>query len=482
MKIRRMLLNYLWLLLALPLAAATSRIYVANAGGNEIDVIDPVTNTVVDVIPNVEAPMVARFSPDGSRVYITAFSENALLVLDRETGKQIKKVPLTGKPDDVAVTKDGKLIAICIYQEPGGLDIVDATSLEKIKTIQIKGGLHDIVATDDSKYAIATSSAGHTLEIFDLQKKEIVWELPLTGAGGPLTIESGPDGSARRVFISFEGFHGFVAMDFATRKLEKISLPDQLGPFTFNGKSCHGIGVAPDGQSLWVNSAPNDAVFAYSLPDLKLLGYVALPKMGLPGKSTPLTAGPDWLTFSGDSKTVYITNRHLKSVTAIDVKSIKEVAVVSVGDSPARDSTLVIPDAAVAPVASASPPTLDYEFFKTRVQPIFLKKRSAEQARCYTCHEERGFGHHPTYLVPLSPGSTFWNEEQSRRNFENVSRLVVPGNPKSRLLIHPLAPEAGGDALHVHMGGRKFASQNDPDWQTILDWVLGKKVTDSSGQ
>jgi len=42
------------------------------------------------------------------------------------------------------------------------------------------------------------------------------------------------------------------------------------------------------------------------------------------------------------------------------------------------------------------------------------------------------------------------------------------------LLMHPLAPEAGGDSP-VHQGGRQFFSRDDPDWQTLAEWVRGKK-------
>jgi hypothetical protein len=77
-------------------------------------------------------------------------------------------------------------------------------------------------------------------------------------------------------------------------------------------------------------------------------------------------------------------------------------------------------------------------------------------------------------LAKLSPGNTTWTEEESRRNFDTVSQLVTPGDPLgSTLLHHPLAPEAGGDAFHS--GGRQFESQNDPDWQTLADWVRGRK-------
>src|SRR6202140_3836206 len=84
-----------WLLLglltaALPLAAATARIYVANRGGTTIDVIDPVTNKVVEVIKGIESPEVIRFSPDGSRLYIANRSVYVLYVMDRKSGKYSK--------------------------------------------------------------------------------------------------------------------------------------------------------------------------------------------------------------------------------------------------------------------------------------------------------------------------------------------------------------------------------------------------------
>ena len=124
----------------------------------------------------------------------------------------------------------------------------------------------------------------------------------------------------------------------------------------------------------------------------------------------------------------------------------------------------------VSAVPAALAQTLDFETYRTRVEPIFAKKRVGH-ARCIACHEAANNGFR---LQPLAQGSTSWTEEQSRRNFESVSRLVKPGDPTtSKLLKHPLAKEAGGDEFHS--GGRQFPTQNDPDWQTIAEWVRSAK-------
>jgi len=117
--------------------------------------------------------------------------------------------------------------------------------------------------------------------------------------------------------------------------------------------------------------------------------------------------------------------------------------------------------------SSTASPSLNYEFFKAKVEPVFLAKRPGH-ARCVVCHT---FNNAPFHLVRLSPGSTAWTEEQSRRNFELVQKVAQPGFEGSKLVVHPLAEEAGGDPHHG--GGQQFASKDDPDWMTLKAFVLG---------
>ena len=128
----------------------------------------------------------------------------------------------------------------------------------------------------------------------------------------------------------------------------------------------------------------------------------------------------------------------------------------------------ISPDLAAA---ETTPPPLDFEFFQTCVQQIFLNKREGRM-ECVNCHGggTRGFAR------TLQEGSAFWGLEESRRNFEVLRRYVEPGYPmSSRFLTHPLAPEAGGDDFHS--GGRRWFSQDDPEWQMLAAWVRGEETS-----
>jgi hypothetical protein len=59
--------------------------------------------------------------------------------------------------------------------------------------------------------------------------------------------------------------------------------------------------------------------------------------------------------------------------------------------------------------------------------------------------------------------------------------FVVPGQPtQSRFLMHPLLPLAGGD--YAHNGVKRWASQEDPEWQMLAGWVKGERKGNNCGR
>jgi YVTN family beta-propeller protein len=330
----------------LPASASNVRIYVTNSAGDSIHVVDPATNKVVQVIKGIEAPHGINFSPDGSRVYVSNESDSTLDVVDQKSGKLLRKVKLSGHPNNIAVTKDGGRVVVGIAQAPGALDIVDTKTLTVTKSVPVHGRLHNVYVTPDSKYVITGSVANKILTVIDLKTEAPVWEIQFEAGVRPMTIEAGPDGATRRIFVQLSNLHGFAVVDFAQRKeVARIKLPDQPSGYGIQeGRQdtpSHGIAIAPDGKTLWVTSVLANGVFAYSLPDLKLAGFVALPAEKLANRD-PIGALPDWITFTPDSRTLYVSNSGSRSVSAIDAATRKVVATIPVGEVPKRLNTLVL--------------------------------------------------------------------------------------------------------------------------------------------
>jgi hypothetical protein len=138
---------------------------------------------------------------------------------------------------------------------------------------------------------------------------------------------------------------------------------------------------------------------------------------------------------------------------------------VRVAVATAAVSVLTLANAAVCDAAP-----LDYEYFKAKVQPIFVAKRPGH-APCVMCHAEAT--NNMLRLQKLPHDQATWSEEDTRRNFDTVSKIVEAADDplQSKLLLHPLAPEAGGDPFHS--GGRQFAGKDDPNWRIIADWARG---------
>ncbi len=268
-------------------------------------------------------------------------------VVDRESAKILKKVALSGHPNNLTITKDGHRVLVGIREDPGSVDVIDASSLERTKSISVDGSVHNIFVTPDGKYAVSGSIENKAATVIDLSTEKTAWEVKFDRGVRPMTFEANPDGSTRRIFVQLSGVNGFAVVDFASRKeVARIVLPEQPGGFGSAeerlGTPSHGIGVAPDGKALWVNSTVANAIFKYSLPDLQLLGYCPLPVQQPPNRAA-LGAVPEWITFTPDSLRVYDSNSGARSVSVIDSKTLKLIDVVNVGEVPKRINTLTLP-------------------------------------------------------------------------------------------------------------------------------------------
>jgi YVTN family beta-propeller protein len=335
--------------------ARNLRIVQNNSAGDSVAIIDPATNKVVGEIKGIEAPHGVTVSKDGSRIYVTEEATDSVVVVDGKTLTEIKRIPLSGVPNLVQLTPDEKTMYVSIalkfndvstfpeikYDSSGGVDVIDVASLTKVKTISIPGGIHDMYISPDGKYVVAGGSRGakpptNRGNVIDTQKDEIAWTFSLTPSPSPMVISAKPDGSTDKIYAQNGRDNGFAVVDFDTHVVTSVVKFPDMPPARQNvfspPSSSHGLAVTSDQKTLVANSSLNSTLYVYSLPDLKLLGGVPLS-----GK------GAEWLTITPDDKTVYVANAQSNDVSVIDLKSLKETAVIPVGFGPARNTPWIAP-------------------------------------------------------------------------------------------------------------------------------------------
>jgi len=311
------------------------RIIQTNSAGDNVHVIDPVTNKVVGVISGIEVSHGAAVAPDGSRIYVSDEADSTLDVVDGKSLKVIKRIPLSGHPNNIAIGKDGRRVYVGIIQAPGGVDVIDTTSMTRVKTVPTQGTIHNAYVTPDGRYVVAGSIAGATINVIDAKTEEAAWTMKMDLGIRPMTFNTNPDGSTKWIFAQLTGFNGFAVVDFATRKeIKRVTNPDlPPGKMTVPEGSdpSHGMAVTADCKTLVVCSRLNNYLYSYALPDLKLIGSAELG-----GK------GAGWVTLTPDGKTAYVANPVTNDVSVVDVATMKETMRIPVGFVPKRNATVFL--------------------------------------------------------------------------------------------------------------------------------------------
>jgi YVTN family beta-propeller protein len=244
------------------------------------------------------------------------------------------KIPLSGHPNNIAAGRDGRRVYVGIAEAPGAVDVIDTASLQRVKSIPVKGAVHNAYVTPDGKFVVSGSIAGKNVVVIDAATEQPAWVLEFDLGVRPIAFEANADGSTKRMFVQLSDFNGFAVVDFAThREVTRIKLPEIAAgktPVMEGGNASHGMAVTSDGKTLVVNSRLNSAVYAYSLPDLKLLG------------SVDVGMAPDWVTLTPDGKRAYVANAGSNSVSVIDLAAMKEITRIPVGQVPKRNITAVL--------------------------------------------------------------------------------------------------------------------------------------------
>jgi YVTN family beta-propeller protein len=316
------------LALALPisLGAQSWRLYVGNSYGENVSVIDLNSFKVVDDI-QIGVPLIHGLAlrPDGNLLFVTVESDHTLRFLDTRTHQTEAIIKLTGRPNECAVTPDGRYVAVPI-RDGDSVEIVDVIQKKVVKMLPIKGP-HNAVSTASNRYLFVSSMDSGAVNVIDLKTMSYSAILPAGGTPRPYVISS----DEKTMYVAVSNLHGFDIVDIPERKmLKRVEMPaEHPGPprprkFETPDTATHGLALTPDGKELWVTSLLDDCIYIYDIRSERVVGRLATGD------------GPNWIVFTPDGKYGCVSNTDSDDVSIFNAKERREVALVKVGKVPKR--------------------------------------------------------------------------------------------------------------------------------------------------
>lgn len=489
-------------------AGVAVRILQSNNAGNVHHLIDPTTRRVAGLIRGCPHAHNLAVHPDSLYYYCSNEQDKTVDVFDTRTLQQILQIPLSERPNKIVVNKKYRKIYAGIRQIPRNgvavIDVIDVDTNTLVRSIPVDHGVHNTYVTPDERWIVAglggeVKPGQPTIQVIDPATDTVAWSMELTGHEQygrrnhevrPMAFEANADGTTKRMFAQATGINAVWVVDWTSRKVVDMLWPPALPAWKQNADGIqtgdmHGLEVLPNRSAVWASSRLDSRIYGWTLPGLKYIGAVEV--------------GPtaNWMTPTPDSRFMYVAVSGADYTAVVDLQKLQVVDKIKVGARPARINTAILPlnrvnTPAATSGASASPTparpvattgvqaanassnrgaasAADVDFFRKNIEPLFMRARGGTMpgyASCVMCHTWQTKLRFSLQTPATDAG---WTVAQSRANFDIITRLINTAKPEaSRLLIKPLAPNAGGSG---HTGGTYWNSRDDPEYQAVLTWI-----------
>ncbi len=307
-------------------AGALSRIYVPNVKSNDVYVIDPATNKVVDYFKVGANPQHVIPSWDLKTLWVANNAEGStkgsLTPINPLTGKPGKAIPVDD-PYNMYYSPDGKF-AIIVAEAYKRLDFRDPTTMAlkfSIATPQC-GGINHADFSIDGRYAIFTCEFSGSLAKIDMVEHKVMGYLKLSRGGMPQDVRVSPDGKV--FYVADMMADGIFQIDGDAFK--------EMG-FIHTGLGTHGLYPSRDGTKLYVTNRGSHQIHGKpgGMGGVSVLDFATRKVVA----DWPIPGGgsPDMGNVSADGKRLWLSGRYDQMVYSFDTTT-GAVIKIKAGDQP----------------------------------------------------------------------------------------------------------------------------------------------------
>ena len=331
--VRSILAFALLMATSLALQSQPLRLYVDNSNGDDVSVIDLESLKVIGDV-KVGAPRIHGLAlrSDGKLLAVTVESDHSLRFIDTHTYQTTAVIKLNGRPNQCAITPDGRYIVVPI-RDGDKVDIVDVGMKQIVKELPIKEP-HNAVNIGSNRYTFVSSMGSNQINVVDLKTLSFSAFIPAGGRPRPYVLT--PDG--KLMYVALANLHGFEIVDVAKKQpMKRVEIPAQhSGPPSPRQSETpdtltHGLALSRDGKELWVTSLLDNSIYIYDIATQVVVGHL------------PTGDGPNWVVFSPDGKYACVSNTDSDDVSIFDVKQRREITRIKVGTTPKRLAVGVAP-------------------------------------------------------------------------------------------------------------------------------------------
>lgn len=240
---------------------------IANAAGNDIDLMNPLSGELTGKIPNIIDPYQIGYSPNHKWFVANGNRLDRVDIYQAQGAdlKLAKSIKLGKTPSHVAFTADSKIAFITLQDsnELAAIDLDTQSVLWKMTTGKVPAG---VWMTPGDQYILVGLTGEDNVQVIDWKNRKEVKRI-YTGKGAH---NFRPLGDKKHVFLSNR-----VA---ATISLINMQTLEKVGDITGLPAGPDDMEITPDGKTLWVTLRFSKKVGVIDIPSMKLVTVIPVGK------------------------------------------------------------------------------------------------------------------------------------------------------------------------------------------------------------
>jgi YVTN family beta-propeller protein len=210
---------------------------VMNSGEASVSVIDMATHQVIRTLPTLREPSHWALTPDRSKLYIADASGNALFIVDPRTGTGLGHKTIAD-PYQLGFSPDHRYLVVNALRL-NYVDFYNANDLSLAKRFTVGKMPSHLDFSPDSRWSFSSMQESGTLVSFDLTNLTVRWTANVGSTPAGVLWHDG------KVLVCVMGADHVVQVDPVNGKVLR-QIKTGVGP--------HNIFLTPDGKTIYVSN------------------------------------------------------------------------------------------------------------------------------------------------------------------------------------------------------------------------------------